>query len=589
MDLNDLRKDQTPENEAVTAAPDTASEEAAQNAVSPAAEEIQPGAESSAQTNTAPTPEKMRFPNPADYGWQSPRIPAPTQGYRSPQTGGAPVAPQNPVYPRPNAPYPPQGFPQGYPQQGYYPPQYTRTYPQNSVPYGYGQNPVPGYYYPPNVQTRTQAAAPQYPVKTKEKMLGGTKAVFAVIIALVIASLGFFVGYVIRDSRSGGNIPYVPNIPEWNLPIPGNPDESRPEESQPEETPSEPDASDPSEVSEPEESKPEYEVIPNTEGIKLNPLPDGEDLSAKQIYADIKNSLVGVIVEENTDSESQGSGIIATSDGYIVTNAHVVLNRRSVDVKIVTNDEKSYEAVVVGFDKTTDLAVLKIVGTADTFTPAAFGDSDTLSVGDWVLAIGNPGGQDFASSLTRGIVSAVNRKVGTNSASGMTYIQTDAAINPGNSGGALVNMAGQVVGINSSKIVASGYEGMGFAIPITKAKTIIDDLMANGYVVGRARLGIRGRNVTAYAATLGGIPQGFEIMEFPEGSPFLSVDAKIGDIITAIDGETVTSLTDITNVLARHTPGETIEISLYRYQNVSQPETVTVKITLLEDKGETQE
>ena len=632
MDLNDLRNDQTPQDGAeeavfnpseealvpaaepeLSAEPEPSSEPEPVTPQLPEPEQEPPAPTAQisappAQEIPAPTPETMQFPNPADYGWQTAQPSAP-QGY-DPRGGTyyrAPAAPNPAQYPpRGYQQNYPQGYPQGYPQQNYYRGPYQNPQPQgyarNTAPYGYAQNGyapngygAPNYAqnyapnYAPNYAVRSAAAPPQTPsAPKKEKMSGGTKAVFAVIIALVVASLGFFVGYVIRDSHVSNSGPDFPNIPEWNLPVPGDPEESRPQENPPEESRPEPDLHEPSE---PEESRPErdYEVIPNTEGIRLDPLPEGEELSAKEIYVEIKNSIVGVIVEEGTSNESQGSGIIATEDGYIITNAHVVLNRRSVNVQIATLDETRYEAVVVGFDKTTDLAVLKVVGTADTFEPASFGDSDSLCVGDWVLAIGNPGGQDFASSLTRGIVSAVDRKVGTNSSSGMTYIQTDAAINPGNSGGALVNMAGQVVGINSSKIVAAEYEGMGFAIPITKAKAIIDDLMANGYVVGRARLGIRGRNITAYAATLNGLPQGFEIVEFPEESPFLSVDAKVGDIITAIDGETVTTLTDITNILARHSPGDSVEISLYRYEGLSEPQTVTVRVTLLEDKGETQE
>jgi serine protease Do len=204
-------------------------------------------------------------------------------------------------------------------------------------------------------------------------------------------------------------------------------------------------------------------IVPNTEGIKLNPVPQNTaELTAKVIYPSIKKSIVGVVVNEGKENETQGSGIVATEDGYIISNAHVVLNSRNVDLKIYMDDSSSYSAVVIGYDKTTDLAVLKIINTKDKFTPATFGDSDSLSVGDWVLAIGNPGGTDFASSLTRGTVSAVDRKVGTNSSSGMSYIQTDAAINPGNSGGALVNMYGQVIGINSSKIVNSSFSNAGF-------------------------------------------------------------------------------------------------------------------------------
>ena len=162
-----------------------------------------------------------------------------------------------------------------------------------------------------------------------------------------------------------------------------------------------------------------------------------------------------------------GTGIIATEDGYIITNSHVILDSKSVPVQVKTNDGTFHDAVVVGYDKTTDLAVLKIDGTG--YTPAEFGNSDELVMGQAVLAIGNPGGEQFSGSLTSGIISGLDRSVDEYSSNGMTYIQTDAAINPGNSGGPLVNMYGQVIGINSAKIVSEQYEGMGFAIPTSGA------------------------------------------------------------------------------------------------------------------------
>ena len=135
-----------------------------------------------------------------------------------------------------------------------------------------------------------------------------------------------------------------------------------------------------------------------------------------------------------------------------------------------------------------------------------------MEVGDTVLAIGNPGGLDYASSMTRGIISALNRKLSSNSDNGMTYIQTDAAINPGNSGGALVNEYGQVIGINSSKLVAEDFEGMGFAIPVSKAQDILNSLIKVGYVEGRTRLGITGRDITAQQAEFYGVPQGLSLI-----------------------------------------------------------------------------
>ena len=262
------------------------------------------------------------------------------------------------------------------------------------------------------------------------------------------------------------------------------------------------------------------------------------------------------------ETDSSGTGIIATSDGYIITNAHVVLNTKSVLVTVTTYDGQQYDAVVVGMDRTTDLAIIKTNDYG--FTPAQFGDSDQLSIGEWVVAIGNPGGERFASSLTRGIISGLDRAVERYSEDGMTFIQTDAAINPGNSGGPLVNMYGQVVGINSSKIITDGYEGMGFAIPVSKAKDIIDQLLSGGYVEGRVRLGITGSDISATQAAFYGVPRGFMIVSIDEDSAFAGTEAQPEDIITAIDGETVEELQDISNLLLRYSPGDEITVTLYR-------------------------
>ena len=256
---------------------------------------------------------------------------------------------------------------------------------------------------------------------------------------------------------------------------------------------------------------------------------------------------------------------------------------------VTTFDGLEYEAVVVGVDRTTDLAVLK---TNDhDFVPAEFGDAGELSVGEWVLAIGNPGGARFSSSLTRGIISGLDREVGKYSEEGMTYIQTDAAINPGNSGGPLVNMYGQVVGINSSKIVTEGYEGMGFAIPVSRAQPIINNLLSDGYIKGRTRLGIMCREVGSAMSEMYNVPRGLQITEFNEECTLIGTDAEPGDIIIAIEGETVESLRDVSNLLLRYSPGDQVTLTLYRpAQTFGQKgRELEVEITLLEDKGETQD
>lgn len=334
---------------------------------------------------------------------------------------------------------------------------------------------------------------------------------------------------------------------------------------------------------------PDIDVIPNEDGIHIQSKEGKEELSAEQIYSKVSVStvtvqatLIGSLDDEENENVSTGTGIIATSDGYIITNSHVILNSKLASVRIITYDEQTYEAVVIGFDRTTDLAVLKTNDHG--FTPAEFGNADELGIGEWVIAIGNPGGVRFSSSLTRGVVSGLNRTVGSYSDNGMTFIQTDAAINPGNSGGPLVNMYGQVVGINSSKIVASGYEGMGFAIPVSKAESIINQILSIGYVEGRVRLGIKGRDV-AYGEYYS---NGFRIEEIDEDSSFKGTQAQENDIITAIDGIEVTGLNDISNILLSYKPGDEVVVTLYRPSGVSGGEEIEVVITLLEDKGETQ-
>ena len=182
----------------------------------------------------------------------------------------------------------------------------------------------------------------------------------------------------------------------------------------------------------------------------------------------------------------------------------------------------------------------------------------------------------------------MNRSIESHSDNGMTYIQTDAAINPGNSGGPLVNMYGQVVGINSNKIVATGYEGMGFAIPVSKAKTIIDDLIAHGYVSGRSRLGITAGTISEIQAQLSGLPAGVIIREIGADSDLRKSNVVAGDIITKADGQTITSLDDLYAVLNKHKAGDTITLTIFSQSGSGNGSTRSVQTKLLEDKGETQ-
>ncbi len=271
---------------------------------------------------------------------------------------------------------------------------------------------------------------------------------------------------------------------------------------------------------------------------------------------------------------SEGSGIIATSDGYIITNAHVVSGATSL--KVVTSDGKSYTAKLIGSDSVTDLAVVKIE--ASGLTAAEFGSSDDLKVADTVMAVGNPGGLEFNSSVTVGYVSALNREI-TNSETGYTMkcIQTDAAINPGNSGGALVNMYGQVIGINSSKIVATGYEGLGFSIPINVAQPVISDLKQYGYVKDRAMLGVSGQFIDEVTARFYSLPAGMYVSSVTS-SEVTKAGLKKGDVITKIDGKTVTSQNVITSAVTAKKPGDTVTLSVTS-SLTGQSFTATVKLS----------
>lgn len=285
--------------------------------------------------------------------------------------------------------------------------------------------------------------------------------------------------------------------------------------------------------------------------------------------------------QETRDSEvsptSEGSGIIATSDGYIITNAHVVDGADSL--KVITSDGKTYEAELIGSDSMTDLAVIKV--DAEGLTAAEFGSSSDLVVADPVIAIGNPGG--LQSSVTVGYVSALDRPV-TSSDTGYTMncIQTDAAINPGNSGGALVNMYGQVIGINSSKIVATGYEGLGFAIPIDDALPIIRNLKDYGYVKDRAMLGISGQYLDSWTANFYGLPSGMYVAEVNNES-VSNAGVQRGDVITKIDDEEITSANTISNYIAKKKPGDEVTLTITRSLT---NKTFTCKVTLTESTGQ---
>ena len=286
----------------------------------------------------------------------------------------------------------------------------------------------------------------------------------------------------------------------------------------------------------------------------------------------------GFMQTDTSDSSvspaSEGSGIIMSEDGYIITNAHVVEGATSL--KVMTSDGETYEAQLIGSDTVTDLAVVKIDATG--LTAAEFGSSEDLRVADKVMAIGNPGGHELSSSVTIGYVSALNRAIANNTTGyTMEYIQTDAAINPGNSGGALINEYGQVVGINSAKISATGYEGLGFAIPIDTAQPIISDLIQYGYVKDRAVLGISGQFIDSMTGRFYGLPQGEYVAQL-NSSEAQASGLQVGDVITAIDGQQLDSESTLRSAILSKKPGDTVTLQVYS-SSTQQSATVELKLS----------
>ena len=258
---------------------------------------------------------------------------------------------------------------------------------------------------------------------------------------------------------------------------------------------------------------------------------------------------------------STGSGVIYSEDGYIITNNHVVEGADKVRVQLYDGTE--YDAEVVGTDSQSDLAVIKI--DANGLTPADFGNSGDIVVGETAIAIGNPGGADFVNSVTQGIISGVNRNVEVSSGQYMTLVQTDAAINPGNSGGALCNANGEVIGINTIKISSSNFEGMGFAIPSNTVLDICKQLMDNGKVSRPAlQVGIYG-DITAQAAEYYGLSVDYGVMVKPqEGGAAAKAGMENGDIIIAIDGNKVETTTELQKYLYEKNIGDTVEVTVSR-------------------------
>lgn len=306
-----------------------------------------------------------------------------------------------------------------------------------------------------------------------------------------------------------------------------------------------------------------------------------DGLSGEEIYAKVSPSVVSIQAVNLTSGEGgTGSGVIMSADGYIITNNHVVVDENTGvqqdKITVYMSDGTSFPAEVIGLDEQTDLAVLKIDPAGTTLTPAEFGDSNSLLVGEEVYAIGSPGGLELANTITGGHISALNRDI-TIDDRVMSLIQTDAAINPGNSGGALINKYGQVIGITSAKLGISYYEGLGFAIPMDTVKPIVDELIQNGYIAGRPQIGISGQNVSEQQSAAYGIPQGVRVINVDSRSNAAAAGVQANDIITGINGTEVTDMDGVNAVKDELSAGDKITLTLYR---MSTGKTFTVSFAL---------
>ena len=302
----------------------------------------------------------------------------------------------------------------------------------------------------------------------------------------------------------------------------------------------------------------------------------GKELSLQELYDQCSKSIVAIKgYQDGVDGYYWGSGIILSKDGLILTNTHVIENCDTASVTLF--DNSSYDAALVGADSTSDIAVLRIEATG--LTPASFGDSAELAIGDKVAAIGNPLGETFRMTLTDGIISAIDRGISYNGHS-MTLLQTNTAINEGNSGGALFNMYGQVIGVTNMKMMSSysSIEGIGFAIPSSTIAAVADSLMQYGEVRGRTAIGITVGAIPENVTSHYDLPTGLYVSAVEEKSDAAAKGIQQGDIITAVNGNPASATSDILTVKNTLSVGDTITVTIWR-----DGETFDVDVTLVDE------
>lgn len=307
----------------------------------------------------------------------------------------------------------------------------------------------------------------------------------------------------------------------------------------------------------------------------------GKEMTAAEVYAANVHSTVGITTSITTNywgfqttSAASGSGFIITDDGYILTNHHVIEDSTSITVTMY--DGSVYDAALIGYDQSNDIAVLKIEAAG--LTPVVLGDSDAMNVGDSVVAIGNPLGE-LTFSLTAGLISAKDRQITMSGGTTMTLIQTDAAINSGNSGGALFNMYGEVVGVTNAKYSSSSsgasIDNIGFAIPINTVRPIVESIIEKGYV-SKPYIGVTVSNVSS-ESQLYGLPQGAAVQSVTEGGPAEKAGLQRGDIITSANDTEITGSSDLVSMVRKMAVGDTLNVTVYR-----QGQTMSLAITVEE-------
>ena len=420
----------------------------------------------------------------------------------------------------------------------------------NNEPEPQAAAPDSGSTVPPTEVPPQQPAAPEPPKKKKHHVNGGKVARSAV--ALVLAAVMGFAGGYVGSQMNGSKVVIQQVAPSSSSSSSGS------------------------------------------DSSITSASASGSSLTTEQVADLVSPSVVVITTEQVVYSQwswygqsqvesGAGSGVVISSDGYILTCAHVVSGASNITVTIGDTD---YPATVVGEDDTSDVAVLKIDATD--LTPATVGNSDSLAVGESVLAVGNPLGE-LGGTVTSGIVSALNRSVtiqGTSSTNTMSLIQMDASVSPGNSGGGLFNMNGELIGLVNAKSSSSDAEGLGFAIPINDAIKVAQDLLENGYVSGRPYMGITYLAVTdaQTAAQLNVNAYGVYVVDVVQGGPADKAGLKTGDRIVSIDGTEIAQKDDLGTLIQQHAAGDTLSITVAREGQMQ-----TVSLTLGEKNAQTQQ